>query len=78
MNARGAMEMILATVAKDAGIIDDRIFVALIVVALVTSVLSGPAIDILGVTRPEKPHVVAPEPYKRMADFEDPFPREED
>jgi Kef-type K+ transport system membrane component KefB len=78
MNARGAMEMILATVAKDAGIIDDRIFVALIVVALVTSVLSGPAIDMLGVTRLEKPHVVAPEPYKRMADFEDPFPREED
>jgi Kef-type K+ transport system membrane component KefB len=42
MNARGAMEMILATVAKDAGIIDDRVFVALIITALVTSMLSGP------------------------------------
>jgi Kef-type K+ transport system membrane component KefB len=42
LNARGAMEMILATVAKDAGLIDDHIFVALIIMALVTSVISGP------------------------------------
>jgi Kef-type K+ transport system membrane component KefB len=42
LNARGAMEMILATVAKDAGLIDDHLFVALIIMALVTSVLSGP------------------------------------
>ena len=41
LNARGAMEMILATAAKDAGLIDDRLFVALVIMALVTSVLSG-------------------------------------
>ncbi|WP_292388547.1 cation:proton antiporter [Methanosarcina sp. UBA5] len=45
MNARGAMEMILATVAKDAGLIDDHIFVALIIMALLTSVLTGPAVS---------------------------------
>lgn len=42
MNARGAMEMILASIALDYGLIDQRIFVALIVMALVTSLLSGP------------------------------------
>jgi Kef-type K+ transport system membrane component KefB len=42
LNARGAMEMILATVARDAGLIDDRLFVALLIMALVTSILSGP------------------------------------
>jgi Kef-type K+ transport system membrane component KefB len=42
LNARGAMEMILATVARDAGLIDDHLFVALIIMALVTSILSGP------------------------------------
>jgi len=42
MNARGAMEMILATVARDEGLIDEHLFVALIIMALVTSVLSGP------------------------------------
>lgn len=45
MNARGAMEMILASVALQYGLIDERIFVALIVMALVTSVLSGPVMQ---------------------------------
>ena len=76
MNARGAMEMILATVAKDAGLIDNRVFVALVTMALVTSLLSGPAIDRL--CRPEKPRAEAPETYRRMAYFEDPVPREEE
>jgi Kef-type K+ transport system membrane component KefB len=42
MNARGAMEMILASVALDYQLIDQRTFVALIVMALVTTILSGP------------------------------------
>ena len=44
MNTRGAMEIILAGVAKSAGLIDDRIFVALVVMAIVTSIISGPVI----------------------------------
>lgn len=54
MNARGAMEMILATIAKDAGLIDDRIFVALIITALVTSMLSGPIMSRLSVSNPSE------------------------
>jgi Kef-type K+ transport system membrane component KefB len=45
MNARGAMEMILASVALDHGMIDQRIFVALVTMALVTSMLSGPMLQ---------------------------------
>ncbi len=45
MNARGAMEMILASVALDYGLIDQRLFVALITMALVTSMLSGPMLQ---------------------------------
>jgi Kef-type K+ transport system membrane component KefB len=44
MNARGAMGVILATVALQEGIIDQRIFVALVFMAIVTSLMSGPAI----------------------------------
>lgn len=44
MNSRGAMEMILASLALEAGLIDKKMFVALVVMALVTSVLSGPMI----------------------------------
>lgn len=42
MNARGAMEIILGTVALNAGLIDEAIFVALVVMSLVTSISSGP------------------------------------
>jgi Kef-type K+ transport system membrane component KefB len=41
MNARGAMEIILASVALEQHLIDERLFVALVVMALVTSLLSG-------------------------------------
>ena len=42
MNARGAMEIILGLVALRAGIIGERLFVALVLMALATSVMSGP------------------------------------
>ena len=44
MNARGAMEIILGTLALNAGIISNKIFVALVIMALVTSLSSGPLI----------------------------------
>ena len=42
MNARGAMEIILGLVALRAGIIGERLFVALVLMALATSIMSGP------------------------------------
>ncbi len=42
LNARGAMEIIFASVALEYQVIDQRVFVALVVMALVTSMLSGP------------------------------------
>ena len=44
MNARGAMEIILGTLALNAGLITKPIFVALVIMALVTSISSGPLI----------------------------------
>lgn len=42
MNARGAMEIILGVLALEAHVIGSRLFVALVVMAIVTSVASGP------------------------------------
>jgi Kef-type K+ transport system membrane component KefB/mannitol/fructose-specific phosphotransferase system IIA component (Ntr-type) len=42
MNARGAMEIILGLIALEAGIITQRLFVALVVMAITTSAISGP------------------------------------
>ncbi|MBA4386458.1 MAG: cation/H(+) antiporter [Verrucomicrobia bacterium] len=41
MNARGVMEIVLASVAMENGLIGERVFVALVIMALVTSMLSG-------------------------------------
>ena len=47
MNARGAMEIILGLLALQLGLIRERLFVALVVMALLTSLISGPAIHYL-------------------------------
>ena len=45
MNARGAMEIILGLLALQYGVIEDELFIALVVLALVSSVVSGPAMN---------------------------------
>lgn len=42
MNARGAMGIVLATAAFESKLIDQPVFVALVLMALVTSIISGP------------------------------------
>ncbi len=52
MNARGAMEIVLAGVALENKLIDQRLFVALVTMALLTSMLSGPMMQRL--LRPQR------------------------
>ena len=47
MNARGAMEIILGILALQAGLIRENMFVAMVVMALFTSLISAPAIHFL-------------------------------
>ncbi|MCY2961293.1 MAG: cation:proton antiporter [Planctomycetota bacterium] len=55
MNARGSMEIVLGLTALKYAIIDERMFVALVVMALLTSVMSGPFIQrVLGRPRPRR------------------------
>jgi Kef-type K+ transport system membrane component KefB len=53
LNARGAMEIILGTLALNAGLISQPIFVALVIMAFVTSLTSGPLMRKF--VEPEKP-----------------------
>jgi Kef-type K+ transport system membrane component KefB/mannitol/fructose-specific phosphotransferase system IIA component (Ntr-type) len=53
MNARGAMEMILGLLALQAGLIKEPMFVALVVMALFTSLVSGPIMHALIRSRKE-------------------------
>ena len=45
LNARGAVEIILATVALEQHLIDQRIFVALVAMAFATTLVSGPLLQ---------------------------------
>lgn len=54
LNARGAIEMILASIALEYNLIDERIFVALVAMAMITSVLSGPIMSRLLTVRPSR------------------------
>lgn len=51
LNARGAMEIILGTLALQVGLINETIFVALVIMAIITSVASGPVLRWLGTGR---------------------------
>jgi len=46
MNSRGAMEIVLGTLALQAGLIQEKVFVAVVIMALVTSMSSAPLMDI--------------------------------
>jgi Kef-type K+ transport system membrane component KefB/mannitol/fructose-specific phosphotransferase system IIA component (Ntr-type) len=58
MNARGAMEIILGLLALEAGVIRQRLFVALVIMAIVTSAVSGPLIR--RALRQKQPHKLLP------------------
>jgi Kef-type K+ transport system membrane component KefB len=47
MNARGAMEIVLGLLALEAGLINEQLFVALVVMAVATSILAGPMLKYL-------------------------------
>ncbi|MBI2362363.1 MAG: cation:proton antiporter [Elusimicrobia bacterium] len=59
LNARGATGIILAGVGLSSGVIDQRIFVAVVVMCLLTSLLAGPAMNAL-LTSPVPERLRAP------------------
>lgn len=53
LSARGAMEIVVGLLALQSGLIGERLFVALVIMALVTSMMSGPVVSRL--LRRERP-----------------------
>jgi Kef-type K+ transport system membrane component KefB len=48
MNTRGLIEIVLLTVGRDAGLIDDRLFTLLALMAIVTTLLTSPVLRRIG------------------------------
>ena len=47
LNARGAMEIILALLALQTGLIGEKLFVAIVIMAVLTSILAGPLMSLI-------------------------------
>jgi Kef-type K+ transport system membrane component KefB len=70
LNARGAMEIVLATAALDYGLIEEHIFVALVIMALATTVISGLALPWLMKMRPVSQKAWEPIPlHEQMGSY---------
>jgi Kef-type K+ transport system membrane component KefB len=52
MNTRGLMELIALNIGYDLGILSPRIFTMLVIMALVTTLLTGPLLNLFGGGRP--------------------------
>jgi Kef-type K+ transport system membrane component KefB len=55
VNARGLTELIALNVGLSAGIIHDRLFTILVLMALITTVITGPLISAIGRTNQRSP-----------------------
>lgn len=66
MNSRGAMEIILGLLALEYGVIHEDLFVALVIMAIGTTMISGPVMELL--IREKKPlkiaHLIKPGGFK--------------
>lgn len=54
MNARGLMELVVLNIGFDLGVLDAGIFTMMVLMALVTTVMTGPALDLIEYFFPEK------------------------
>ena len=54
MNARGLMELIVLKVGLDAGLIGPALFTMLLVMAIATTLMTGPLVTLFVGTQPDK------------------------
>lgn len=54
MNTRGLMELIVLNIGYDLGVLSDEIFAMLVIMALITTFMTGPLLDLINHFIPEK------------------------
>jgi Kef-type K+ transport system membrane component KefB len=67
MNARGLMQLIALNVGLQAGIVNSALFTALVLVALVTTLMASPALTVLDRRMPIAPEPQTPDPEPELA-----------
>jgi Kef-type K+ transport system membrane component KefB len=79
MNTRGLMELVVLNVAYDLGVLTPEIFAMLVLMALVTTFMTGPALALINYIFPSEEKSILPiekkdaEKYKILLSFGNPF-----
>ncbi len=60
MNTRGLMELVVLNIGYDLGVLTPEVFAMMVIMALVTTVMTGPALDLINRFLPEKKPVIMP------------------
>jgi Kef-type K+ transport system membrane component KefB len=77
MNTRGLMELVVLNIGYDLGVLSSQIFTMMVIMALVTTFMTGPALDLINFLFRTKPQMVpegisAKNKYKILLSFENP------
>jgi Kef-type K+ transport system membrane component KefB len=56
MNTRGLIEIVVLTIGLEAGVIDDRLFTVMVLMAIGTTLMAGPALRLIHRRAPEASH----------------------
>lgn len=69
MNTRGLMELIVLNIGYDLGVLTPEIFAMLVLMALITTFMTGPALDLINYAFPEKVEAEHKRFYKILLAF---------
>jgi Kef-type K+ transport system membrane component KefB len=61
MNTRGLMELVVLNIGYDLGVLSTQIFTMMVIMALVTTFMTGPALDLINYVFRDKPTVIPEE-----------------
>ena len=61
MNTRGLMELVVLNIGYDLGVLSTQIFTMMVIMALVTTFMTGPALDLINYVFRDKPTIVPEE-----------------
>ncbi|CAN1557091.1 KefB Kef-type K+ transport systems, membrane components [Flavobacteriaceae bacterium] len=77
MNTRGLMELVVLNIGYDLGVLSTQIFTMMVIMALVTTFMTGPALDLINYVFRDKPTIIPEEisnrsKYKILISFATP------
>jgi|WetSurMetagenome_2_1015567.scaffolds.fasta_scaffold32213_2 Kef-type K+ transport system membrane component KefB/nucleotide-binding universal stress UspA family protein len=73
MNAKGLMELIVLNIGYELGILSPEVFAMLVIMALITTLLTGPGLNLIELLKPKKEkHHASERTHKIMLSFANP------